>query len=735
MKRTIVISVILLLLIVLLSITAVFGLNLGFCRVPSVQDGIKLGLDLVGGSEITYEAVVPDGDQSVISEGMGTAISMLRQRLNTLGYTEANVYQSGDSRIVVEIPNVDNPEDAVQMLGKTAVIQFKDYQDNVILDGSDIESATAQYGPLSGTDFSQYYVQLNLTDSGYEKFVEATRVISGYTDGNNYLAIVMDDEQISAPIVDETIDTRTPVITLGMQATADEAQYLAEIISAGKLPFSLTEAKLQAVDATLGSKSLETSILAGIIGVILVMLFMAVFYKIPGLIADIALIVYILLFLVIMSITGMNLSLPGIAGIILTVGMAVDANVVIYERLKDELRNGKTLRAAVDCGFKRALTAIVDSNITTAIAAVVLLIFGTGTILGFAKTLLIGVLLSMVCMLLIPQALLKSISGLKIGNFRAFGAPVQDKVPLFTRLGKKFSFIKKKAVFFIISAVLCLPGVIGLIVMPFGVSLFNVDLDFAGGVSTEYEIGRVVTQDIQDDISDTVASIAGVIPHISVSGDEGTSVVVKTTEISSDVRNEIYQKLSEEYGDQVKIISSDYVSAAVGDDLRDAAFKSAIIAALLILVYITIRFALKSGIAAVLCLIHDLLVMFTFMLLFRIPLNMTFIAAALTILGYSINATIIVFDRVRENQHLLGGKVSFSVIVDQSIWQTLMRSVCTTVTTLIPVILIVCMGVTSIRIFALPLLVGIVSGSYSSTCLAGALWDTFHGNKAGIKRV
>ncbi|NCC68350.1 MAG: protein translocase subunit SecD, partial [Clostridia bacterium] len=319
--------------ITLAAVVVITGLLLyaalsGFLGIPKVSEGISLGLDLVGGSEITYEAVIPEGTSADdISQGMETAQTMLRQRLNNLGYTEANVYLSGDNRIVVEIPNVDDPEEAVQMLGTTALIQFRDYEGNVILEGDDVTDATASYGQISESSVAQYYVTLQLSAEGAAKFKEATAEIASYSGNNNYVAIYMDDAEISTPTVGSEyagtgIDTDAPIITLGTENTKEYAKYLADIIAAGHMPFELQESKTQSVGASLGEKSLESSIIAGLIGIILVMIYMALVYRVPGLVADLALLLYIALFLVIMSIFHTNLSLPGIAGIILTVGMA-----------------------------------------------------------------------------------------------------------------------------------------------------------------------------------------------------------------------------------------------------------------------------------------------------------------------------------------------------------------------------------------------------------------------------
>ena len=418
-------SVITLLIILALTAALLFAAFNGIGSIiPRTQDGIVLGLDLVGGSEITYEAQVTDksGD---LSEGMNSAIAMLRQRLDALGYTEANAYQAGDRQIVVEIPSISDPEDAVQKLGSTAVVTFEDADGKQWITGSDLDKAYYEYGPTDNSGVPNHHVVLTFNAEGQKKFTEGTKAVVDRTDGKNYLAICLDGEVISSPTVDKTknpngINSDTAVIEMGSNATAEDATYLANIISAGQMPFDLECVKLQGVGASLGERSLQTSLLAGLIGLLIVMLFMIVVYRVMGVISCIALTLYGALMAVLLSVFRINLSLPGIAGIILTVGMAVDANVVIYERIKEELRTGKTLLYAIDTGYKGALRAIVDSNITTIIAGVVLWIFGTGTIIGFAQTLLIGVILSMIIMLVVTRLLLHAAVGLKIRSPKAY---------------------------------------------------------------------------------------------------------------------------------------------------------------------------------------------------------------------------------------------------------------------------------------------------------------------------
>ena len=420
MRKSVITLVIILALTALLLVAALNGIG---SIIPRTQDGIVLGLDLVGGSEITYEAQVTDGTGD-LAEGMNSAIAMLRQRLDALGYTEANAYQAGDRQIVVEIPSITDPEEAVQKLGATAVVTFEDADGKEWITGTDIDKAYYEYSATDETGIAHHHVVLTFTPAGQKKFVEATKTVASRAAGSNYLSICLDGEAISSPSVGSEyastgINSDSAIITMG-NATAEDATYLANIISAGQMPFDLECVKLQGVGASLGERSLQTSLLAGLIGLIIVMVFMIVVYRVMGVISCIALTLYGALMAVLLSVFHINLSLPGIAGIILTIGMAVDANVVIYERIKEELRSGKTLLYAIDTGYKGAMRAIIDANITTIIAGVVLWIFGTGTIIGFAQTLLIGVILSMIVMLVVTRLLLHAAVGLKIRSPKAY---------------------------------------------------------------------------------------------------------------------------------------------------------------------------------------------------------------------------------------------------------------------------------------------------------------------------
>ncbi|MBQ6160643.1 MAG: protein translocase subunit SecD [Oscillospiraceae bacterium] len=421
MKKSILTLVIVVLVVGALLFAALHGIG---DFIQPVSKGVVLGLDLVGGSEITYEAKVPDTlDTTELEAGMEVARTMMQQRLDALGYTEATCYISGERRLVVEIPSVEDPEKAVQQLGATAVVNFVDADGKIWLSGTEIEGAEYEFSPIDSTGISKHHVKLDLNADGRSKLRDATTAVVSRSDGKNYLAIQMDGEEISAPYVSEVLDTDAVVISIGSAEDPEgQARYLAKIISAGRLPFELMTAKQQTIGASLGEKSLSTSLTAGLIGLILVMLFMIVVYRFMGLISCIALTAYAALFAVAISVLHINLSLPGIAGIILTIGMAVDANVIIFERIKEELRLGKTLRFAIESGYKRAMLAIIDANVTTMIAGFVLLWQGSGTILGFARTLLIGVALSMLVMLVLTKVLLKTAVGLKITNLKLYCA-------------------------------------------------------------------------------------------------------------------------------------------------------------------------------------------------------------------------------------------------------------------------------------------------------------------------
>ncbi len=691
--------------------------------IPSVLDtdnGIRLGLDLVGGSRIVYEAEIPDGyNQANLADDMNSVQKVIRQRLTDKGFTEATVTLTGENRVTVEIPQITNPEEAVQTLGTTAKLSFVDADGKEWLTGSDIKKASYGYGRPTGNEVTDvHYVQVQFTSEGQKKFAEATGNIAARTDGTNVLYIVMDNQIISYPSVSSQIDSDSCVISGSF--TRDSASELADLINAGQIPFSLKQVELRSVGPQLGADAMRTSLIAGAIGIVLVMLFMLIVYRIPGLVASIALCFYMVLEALIFSLVRVNLSLPGIAGIILSIGMAVDANVIIFERVKEELKNGKTVKSAIDSGFKRAFTAILDSNITTLIACAVLFFLGTGTIVGFATTLGIGVIVSMFTALTVTHFLLNRMVDFRVRNPKAYG--LRDR-----EAGKqRFAILKNFKIFGGISALLVVTGLVALILLPFGKNLFNLSIDFAGGTEMEFNMHTEVTQDVQTEVSGLFKDATGVdASSVTSSGDGNEDVLIRSTSITSEQRAAVIDKMLEKYSlADTDILNNNDVSASVGSDLQRSAVICSVLAIVLMMLYITFRFEMTSGMAAVCCLMHDLLIMLSVYVWLQIPLDSNFIAAALTILGYSINASIIVFDRVRENLRT-ARREDFASVAERSVWQTMGRTINTTLTTLFTIGMVFILGVPSLKQFTLPLIVGILAGGWSSVLLSCSLWNVF----------
>ena len=676
--------------------------------VTSQNGGIKLGLDLAGGVSITYQAK----EENPSAEDMSDTQYKLQQRVQNYS-SEAEVYQEGGNRINVDIPGVTDANKILEELGKPGSLQFYDENWNVVLEGTDVASAKAVIYKDQQTGNNNYEVALTFTDEGTKKFADVTAANVG-----KKIAIVYDNVMYSNPTVQQAITGGQASIS-GM-TSYEEAENLASTIRIGSLSLELEELRSNVVGAKLGQEAITTSLKAGAIGFGIVCVFMIVVYLIPGLAASLALCLYVALMLILLAAFEVTLTLPGIAGIILSIGMAVDANVIIFERIKEEMAAGKTVKSAIDSGFKRAFTAILDSNITTLIACGVLFFLGTGTIVGFATTLGIGVIVSMFTALTITHFLLRRMVDFHIRNPKAYGLRERKEEK------KHFPILKNFKIFGGISVVLVATGLVALILLPFGKNLFNLSIDFAGGTEMEFNMHTAVTQDIQTEVSDLFKDATGVdASSVTSSGDGNEDVLIRSTSIDSEQRAAVIDKMLEKYSlADTDILNNNDVSASVGSDLQRSAFLCSILAILLMLVYITFRFELTSGLAAICCLVHDLLVMLSVYVLLQIPLDSNFIAAALTILGYSINASIIVFDRVRENLRT-ARKEPFEVIGEKSIWQTMGRTINTTLTTLFTIGMVYILGVPSLKQFTLPLIVGILAGGWSSVMLSTGLWGFF----------
>lgn len=664
---------------------------------------IPLGLDLAGGVSITYQAK----GETPSAEEMNDTIYKLQKRVE--GYsTEAQVYPQGDNRINIEIPGVTDANAILEELGKPGSLSFQDMSGNELLSGTDIKTAEAKAykDNLNNTD---YEVALTLTDEGAEKFAEATAANIG-----SRIAIVYDGETISAPTVQTAITNGNAAIT--NMESYEAAEQLASTIRIGSLKVELEEIQSKVVGAQLGTDAIRTSLLAGIIGFALVVIFMIAMYRLPGVAAGIALTSYVGLTLGLLNAFEITLTLPGIAGIILGIGMAVDANVIIFARIREEIGAGKSVKGSIKTGFQKALSAILDGNITTLIAAIILSLKGSGSVKGFAHTLALSIVVSMFTALVITRLVMNAFYALGLQDAKLYGIQKERKT---------INFLSKKNICFVISAVLILGG---LAVMGVngskGKGALNYSLEFQGGTSITIPMNEALSiQEIDETVKPVVSEVIGSNEIQAQKVDGSNDVIVKTRVLDLETREALCQELVEKFGVDENQIAIENIGAAISSEMRSDAITAVLLAALFMLLYIWFRFKdIRFATSAVAALLHDVLVVLAFYAVARLSVGSNFIACMLTIVGYSINATIVIFDRIRENLAVAGRKADLQELVNRSITQTLSRSVNTSVTTFITVAVLYVLGVASIREFALPLMVGIVCGAYSSVCITGALW-------------
>lgn len=702
-------------LAVLVIIALVFGWFVtlfGIGGVDSVKDALKYGLDINGGVYVVMEAQTDiTGDE--LAELMDQTRAVLDNRVNQMGVAESSVTIEGDKRLRVEIPGVDNAEEAIEAIGRTAKLTFILADGTIVVDGSNVKDAQI------ATDGSNYKILLEFDSEGAGLFEEGTRkALSGEVtssiDGvlSNQIAIVLDNEIITHPEVQNVISGGSCEITGGY--TKEEASTTAALIRGGALPVELVEIQSSVQTATIGADALDKSIVAGAIGLGIVFVLMLVFYGMLGLIADIALLLYVVLFLWAMVGMGVVLTLPGIAALILSIGMAVDANVIIFARIKEEIAAGKSIRVAVDAGFKNALTTVLDAQITTLIAAVVLFEVGTTSVKGFALTLMIGIVFSIFTAVVVTQLFISLLaSSKKFAKNKYFGVN-EDGTPK-QLLNKTFSFIKHRKVFYLISVVII---VIGLVFMMIGG--MNYGIDFTGGTNIQVEMGKQVDiSEVEDTLKDYELD-----PTIIYAGEGNTQIVIKTIKsLENAERAEIIETLGAKYGiTQEDVLASEQFGPSVGDELKANAVKAVIIAAIGMLIYIVFRFrSWKYGLSAVVGVAHDVLMVIAFYAIFGFTVNNPFIAAILTLVGYSINDTIVIFDRIRENKRIYN-KDNNETNIDRSLNQTLNRTIMTSLTTLVVMVPLCIMVSASIREFIIPLMVGVIVGCLSSIFVCSPLY-------------
>lgn len=704
---------------------------------------IRLGLDLAGGVSITYQAV---GDTPTTEELNDTVTKLQKRIENELGSesatTEASVYPVGDDRITVEIPGVTDANALLKELGTPGSIYFitqtdadgnqnyefdsatanyklnydiKDLVKNgsVILQGSDVKSADATYQQNDQTGASSPVVSISLTEKGTKAFADATT--SAYAKGES-IGIYYDGQFVSVPTVNAAI-TNGQCIIEGME-DYDAAERLASYIRIGGLNIELKELQSEVVGAQLGGDALSSSLKAGGIGLLIVMVFLIVMYFVPGVAASIALALYTGLMLFILWAFDITLTLPGIAGIVLSIGMAVDANVIIFARIREEIAAGRTVATAIETGYKKALSAIVDGNITTLIAAAVLGALGSGTVKGFAITLAIGVILSMFTALVITRILMNALYAVGVRNEKFYGK---------AKSVKTIDFIGKRHIFFALSLAVICAGFIGMGVHAAkGDKALNYSLEFLGGTSTTVEFNENYTlADADKEIVPKIAEVTGTKDIQTTVVDGTNQIIFKTASLSLSKREALNQMLEKDYGVKDTAITSSNIGSTISGEMRSQSIIAVIVAAFFMLIYIWFRFKdIRFASGAIIALIHDVLVVLALYALARISVGSAFIACMLTVIGYSVNDTIVLFDRIRENKKGMRDESpeALAELANRSTTQTLSRTISTSITTAIMVLMLLILGVTSIREFALPLLVGVICGTYSSIFIATELW-------------
>lgn len=720
LKKKITVSVFVLAMLIGFTLIALFGYDSN--GTGSVKD-TDLGLDLAGGVSITYEIK----DENPSEQDLKDTIAKLEKRVESKS-TESQVYQAGEKRITVEIPGVTDANAILEELGTPGSLEFLDttgyaawaakQEYTPLLTGSDVKSAQA-YSDTSSSSTPSFGVQLTFTDEGASKFEKATADNVG-----KVIYIVYDGEIQSAPTVQTKISGVTASIT--NMASFEEADGLATFIRIGSIPLALEEVSSNIVGAQLGHDAITTSLFAATVGFAILFIFMVGVYRVPGLAATFALWIYTALVLIIVSAYDMTLTLPGIAGIVLGIGMAVDANIVIFSRIREELGAGTNIENAITSGYHKATSAVVDGNVTTLIASFVLYIFGTGPIKGFATTLAVSIVVSMFTALFVTRIIMKLFYSFGITNPKWYGKTTHKKP--FDVIG-----IRKWCITGSIVAILA--GAAGMVVNNAnGNNIMNFSIEFIGGTTTTFTFDKEYTQqEIENDIIPVIKSVGGVSEVQQQKVKDSTQVTFKTSELDRDKRVEVEEAVAKKFPLKADtIVESDTISGSVSSTMKESAVLASVIATICMLVYIWFRFRdIKFAAAAVLALLHDVLVVIAFYVLARIPVGTTFIACILTIVGYSINSTIVIFDRIREKLAVANEKTDIKYLLNDCVTSTFTRTLNTNITTLIMLIALFVFSVTSVREFTLPLMVGVVVGAYSSACITSSLWYMLGGRKKG----
>lgn len=687
-----------------------------------IADRMSLGLDMIGGVSVVLEAET-DARGAELSAIMDQVEAVMERRVNEMGLSEPVIAIENENRIRIELPGAENAQEAIESIGRTARLSFVTADGNAFLNGEHVKNAVA--APYEGYETSligYYVVNLEFDGQGQAAFEQATRdIVEGKMTGDAFdrdqIAIFLDNDLISAPYVSQVISSTSCQITGSF--TKESASNLAALIRGGSLPVTLNEIQTEIVGPTLGLDAAKTAVIAGLIGIALIFVIMIAGYSVMGLVADIALALYVLLELWILIALNAVLTLPGIAGMILSVGMAVDSNVIIFSRIREEIAVGKTVRVAVRSGYRRALSTIIDSQVTTIIAAIILYQFGSGQVRGFALTLLIGIVISLFTAVVISNLLLQLLAETKFATARLFGVKSvgaeQDEAML---PFKNFSFIEKRRLFYIVTLSILVVGLAA-----GALRGFNLGIDFTGGTQIQLNMGRQADQ----------AAVGSVLREHGISdggikyaGEENEKIIIRTTKVlSNEERSALCDDIRTSLGVETEsgefIEQAGLIGPSVGSQLKSNAFKAMGLAALAMLIYVAVRFEWRYGVASVLALCHDTILLFAVYGMLHMQMNSPFISGLLIVIGYSINDTIVIFDRIRENSGY-AKKPRLDKLIDLSIHQTLSRSVMTSLTTLLAILPLILMGGDTIRAFTAPLVIGVLGGTVSSICIAPNLY-------------
>ena len=706
-------------LLIVLVVVGWYAAIVGLGPVKPLKENMQLGLDIKGGVYVVLEAQDVDKyDSAELRQLMEQSQAVVTKRVDAMGLANPNVTIEGTKRLRIELPGVEDADEAIEQIGKTAQLKFTLADQSFVMDGSNVKDAAM------GTDQQKggYVVNLQFDSEGAKAFEEATtkassgQVTSTYPENagvlDNAVVILLDDEIISAPKVEQTISGDGCEIYGSF--TKEEASNLAALIRGGSLPLEMKEITSSVQTATIGFDALQKSIVAGLIGLGLVFLIMLLGYRLIGLVADFALTMYVLIVLLVMAFFGSVLNLPGIAGIILAIGMAVDSNVVIFARIREEIVGGKSVRTATEQGFKRALGTVIDSQVTTLIAAVILYQIGTSSVKGFAFTLMLGIIVSIFTAVVVTQLYLNIIAQSERFGKPSFFGIKKDGTPTL-QIKRQIKFVENRKIFYIISCCIIIAGLLFA-----GIRGFNQGIDFSGGTMFQIDLGKHVSEEqIKKVLAEDDLDV-----DIVYAGDNGEQAIIRTTTaLNNEQRTEVLEHMQKEFKfDDDDVLAMELFGPSVGKELTRNAIKAVLLAALGMLIYIRLRFSKwKFGAAAILGLVHDVLFVLTFYAVFRVTINNPFIAAILTVVGYSINDTIVTFDRIRENNRFMR-KGGLREIVDKSVNQTLSRSIMTSLTTIAVMIPLLIMAGPSLREFVLPLMVGVLVGCYSSIFICSPVY-------------